>query len=125
MSDTITTHPIRVLIVDDSDDQRHLLRRHFEMAGCDVDDAESAESALSAYSANTPDLVVIDLILPGMTGWELANRIREDQPDCSIVITSVLDTEDYPQASANLPKPVTGASVRDVLRRCLPEWTTP
>ena len=125
MSDTITTHPIRVLIVDDSDDQRHLLRRHFEMAGCDVDDAESAESALSAYSANTPDLVVIDLILPGMTGWELAKRIREDQPDCSIVITSVLDTEDYPQASANLPKPVTGASVRDVLRRCLPEWTTP
>lgn len=125
MSDTITTHPVRVLIVDDSDDQRHLLRRHFEMAGCDVDDAESAESALSAYSANTPDLVVIDLILPGMTGWELANRIREDQPDCSIVITSVLDTEDYPQASANLPKPVTGASVRDVLRRCLPEWTTP
>ena len=125
MSDTITTHPVRVLIVDDSDDQRHLLRRHFEMAGCDVDDAESAESALSAYRANTPDLVVIDLILPGMTGWELAKRFREDQPDCNIVITSVLDTEDYPQASANLPKPVTGASVRDVLRRCLPDWTTP
>lgn len=116
---------VRVLIVDDSDDQRHLLGRHFEIAGCDVVTAESAETAIDAYERFAPDLAVIDLILPRMDGWALTERIRADRPGCAVAITSVLDAEDYPVSDAILPKPVSRASIRQVLRTCVPRWTAP
>ncbi|MHB1171982.1 MAG: response regulator [Lacisediminihabitans sp.] len=121
----MTEDRVKVLIVDDSDDQRDLLRRHFELAGCDVTVAESAESAILAYEAAAPDLAVIDLILPGMNGWALTERIQADHPDCAVAITSVLDEEDYPPSEAVLPKPVTRANVRQVLRHCVPRWIAP
>lgn len=113
---------VRVLIVDDSDDQRNLLRRYFERAGCDVRDAATAEIAIEAYALVTPDLAVIDLILPGMTGWQLAVRLGADNPECIIAITSVLDVEDYPDRHASLPKPVSGAHVRQMLHDFVPKW---
>lgn len=116
---------VNVLVVEDSDDQRHLIRRHFEMAGCDVVTAENAESAIVAYEELAPDLAVIDLILPGMDGWELAERIQADKPDCAVAISSVLDTGSYPQSEAVLPKPVSRASVRAVLRSTVPKWVAP
>jgi CheY-like chemotaxis protein len=112
-----------VLIVEDSDDQRLLLRRYFERAGCDVRVAPSAEEAIAAYSIVTPDLAVIDLVLPGMDGWELAVRLGADNPDCIIAITSVLNAEDYPLGHPSLPKPVTGANVRQMLADFVPKWT--
>lgn len=116
---------VKVLIVDDSDDQRHLLRRHFEIAGCDVTVAESAELAIEAYEEATPDLAVIDLMLPGMNGWALSERIRSDRPHCAVAITSVLNAEDYPVSQGALPKPVSRASVRQLLSRCVPRWEAP
>lgn len=122
----MTEDRVKVLIVDDSDDLRDLLRRHFERAGCDVTVAESAESAiLSYYEAAAPELAVIDLILPGMNGWALTERIQADHPDCAVAITSVLDRQDYPPSEAVLPKPVTRANVRQVLRQCVPRWIAP
>lgn len=114
---------VKVLIVEDSEDQRALLRRYFERAGCDVTVAENAEDAILAYSRSTPDLAVIDLVLPGMDGWALTERLHADRPDCVIAITSVLDKEDYPRTEAVLPKPFTGAQIRKVLRDFVPKWT--
>lgn len=126
MSMTLTDRErVKVLIVDDSEDQLHLLRRYFELAGCDVMTAASAESAIAAYAGTTPDLAVIDLILPGMDGWALTQRIQADHPDCAVAITSVLDAEDYPQSEGTLPKPVSRASVRKVLSNCVPRWIEP
>lgn len=114
---------VAVLIVDDSEDQRSLLRRYFERADCAVTAVASAEEAILAYTAATPDLAVIDLILPGITGWELAKRMRSDRPECVVVITSVLDASEYPTAHATLPKPFTGAQVRKLLRDLFPKRT--
>jgi CheY-like chemotaxis protein len=115
----------RILVVDDSEDQRTLLSRYFERAGCDVVAVGSAEEAILAYSRQTPDLAVIDLVLPGITGWDLAARLKADRPECAIAITSVLDANDYPEAQAVLPKPFTGAQVRRVLRDHVPGWSAP
>jgi CheY-like chemotaxis protein len=116
---------VKVLIVEDNDDQRDLLRRHFEIAGCDVTVAESAETAIVAYEGAALDLAVIDLMLPGMDGWALSERIQADHPDCPVAISSVLDRGDYPTAREALPKPVTRASVRDLLLSCVPRWVAP
>ncbi|TBN57300.1 response regulator [Glaciihabitans arcticus] len=114
---------VRVLVVEDSADQRLLLRLYFERAGCEVETATSGESAMEALTRLEPDLVVVDLVLPGMDGWSLTERIRAERPQVAIAITSVLDTADYPEADATLPKPVTGDDVRRVLRETVPRWT--
>lgn len=116
---------VQVLVVDDDDDQRHLLRIHFENAGCDVTVADSAESAITAYQGENIDLAVTELLLPDMDGWTLSERIGADQPKCRIAICSVLDEEDYPAACVPLPKPVTRASIRRVLRNHVPRWVAP
>lgn len=119
-----TTTKVTVLVVDDSDDQRGLLIRYFERAGCDVIAVASAEDAILAYTTAAPDLAVIDLVLPGISGWDLAARLKSEHPDCAIAISSVLDTTDYPpDAEAVLPKPFTGAQVRRVLRDHVPGWS--
>jgi CheY-like chemotaxis protein len=122
MSDTIAVDRVRVLVVEDSDDQAQLLRRYLERAGCDVVTVDTAERAIAAYLECTPDLAVIDLQLPGMDGWELANRLQADRPDCAIAITSVLDTAAFPAAHAALPKPFTGEQVKRVLEATVPRW---
>ena len=113
---------VDVLVVDDSEDQRTILRRYFERAGCRVAVASTADEAIAAYRRLPPHLAVVDLVLPGMDGWELAAQLRADNPDCAIAITSVLDEVDFPEYDAVLPKPVTGEHVRQVLRDHVAHW---
>lgn len=115
--------PVHVLIVDDSEDQRMLLRVYFERAGCKVVEVGTALDALDSFRARMPDLTVIDLFLPGMDGWELAAEISRDQPTAPIAITSVLSPDHYPAQHAALPKPVSSAHVRTALQQLVPRWT--
>ena len=82
----------------------------------------SAEHALEIYRTVELDFAVIDLMLPGMSGWELAQRIQEDLPECALAISSVLDLESYPPIEARLPKPVNRQSVRNALMEYVPRW---
>ena len=113
---------VTVLVVDDSLDQANLLRLHLERAGCSVLISASAEHALEIYRSMQFDLAVIDLMLPGMSGWDLAERLQADLPDCPIAISSVLDLESYPPIEAKLPKPVNRHSVREALLAYVPRW---
>ncbi len=105
------------LVVEDSQDQLALLRRMLEREGYAVFGALDAESAIAAFDTITPSLAVIDLLLPGVTGPEVTELIRARFPDCALVVSSVLDARDYPEAHAALPKPVTGASLHEVIAR--------
>lgn len=106
---------VHVLVVEDSEDQAALLRRYLERAGCTVTTVSTGEEALAAVAAHPPQLAIVDLVLPGMGGAEIADRLRAAHPECAIAITSVLDAGDYPAADAVLPKPFTGAQVRQVV----------
>lgn len=114
-----STSDIRVLVVEDSEDQAGLLTRYFERAGCAVEVVGTGEEAVTAYRRCPPDVAVIDLQLPGMDGWELSGRMRIESPEVAIVITSVLDVREFPRAHATLPKPFTGEQVRNVLAAVL------
>src|SRR4051794_4132874 len=58
-----------VLVVDDDQGVRGLVRAHLELAGYQVREAERAEEALEAIEAQAPDLVVLDVVMPGTDGW--------------------------------------------------------
>jgi CheY-like chemotaxis protein len=78
-----------VLVVDDESDLRFLMRRCFEKAGHDVRDAGDGAAALLAVQALRPDLVVTDLMMPVMDGFELIRRLRADPATAGIPIMSV------------------------------------
>jgi CheY-like chemotaxis protein len=115
-------NPVRVLVVEDSEDQRDLLRAYLEKAGCAVVTVKNAEEAIATYVEQNPELAIVDLVLPGMDGWAFVERLRADVPDCAIAITSVLDAHKYPESQAILPKPFTRAQIIKVLEDCVPRW---
>ena len=66
-----------ILVVDDDDDIRALVGELLERAGHVVIKAPDGESALKLFYSRQPDLVVLDVSMPGLDGWEGLNRIRE------------------------------------------------
>lgn len=86
----------RVLIVDDHARFRRTARRALEGDGWTiVGEASDGEEALHAVRALEPDVVVIDVGLPGMSGLEMARRVCEEMPELLVVVISTRDSADY------------------------------
>jgi len=66
-----------VLIVDDDDRLREYVRVNLEMEGYAVHEAASAEEGLRVLEESTPDLVLLDVMMPQMDGWEMLKRVQE------------------------------------------------
>lgn len=79
----------RVLVVDDNLTNLKLIEYLLRSKGYDVSTALDAESALSEVCAQKPDLVLMDLQLPGMDGLELTRRLKGDPATRHIVILAV------------------------------------
>ncbi len=73
-----SSRPLRVLVVDDSEDTTELLGTLLEMAGHSIQVAHTGPSALEVASAFRPDAVILDIGLPGLDGYQVAQRLRED-----------------------------------------------
>lgn len=74
----------RILVVDDHPVNRMLLLDQLRIVGFEADSAEGGESALSMMAQQAYDLVLTDLQMPGMNGYELAQHIRKDYPEIRI-----------------------------------------
>jgi CheY-like chemotaxis protein len=74
--DATTLSGVRVLVVDDDPDAREMIRVILSAAGAVVLTAESALEALSVIGAQSPDVLISDLAMPGMDGFELIRRVR-------------------------------------------------
>jgi excisionase family DNA binding protein len=70
------TRPL-VLIVDDDDGLREFLRSNLEIEGYVVREAASAEDGLAVLEEEPPDLILLDVMMPGMNGWEMLQRVQE------------------------------------------------
>ncbi|MFC3102187.1 hybrid sensor histidine kinase/response regulator [Altererythrobacter lauratis] len=67
----------KVLVVDDEADQRAMLKQFLGECGFDVVTAPNGEAAIAEVQAGAFDLVLLDITMPGLSGWETAARIRE------------------------------------------------
>ena len=84
----MTTVP-RILVVDDTVETRRLMRRVLERASIAVIEAATGEEGLDAIRRDGPDAVVLDLRMPGMSGFDVARAVRAD-PDPVIRSTPLL-----------------------------------
>ena len=85
---------INLLIVDDQTDMRRVLRTALGTVGFVVHEASSGESALGAMRPQPPELVLLDVKMPGIGGIEACRRIRDAVPGVGIVMMSVRGHED-------------------------------
>jgi two-component system, NarL family, invasion response regulator UvrY len=93
---------VRVVIVDDQPPFREAARLVFDLLD-DFDvvgEATSGEEALATVAALSPDLVLMDINLPGMSGVEATRRLRELHPDVVAVLVSTYEVEDLPRGAA-------------------------
>jgi DNA-binding response OmpR family regulator len=82
----------RILVVDDDDDIRGLLRTLLERAGHEVSDAPDGRDGLRELYAGSPDLVILDVAMPGLDGWATLERIREVS-DVPVLMLTARDAE--------------------------------
>jgi len=81
----------RVLVVDDDDDIRGLVRTLLERAGAVVYDAPDGREGLREFHARRPDLVILDVAMPAMDGWQVLDRIRDMSDVPVIMLTARAD----------------------------------
>jgi DNA-binding response OmpR family regulator len=82
-----------VLVVDDDPTVSDVVRRYLEQDGYRVRLAADGLAALAAVAAETPDLVVLDLMLGGIDGLEVCRRLRREHPDLPVVMLTALGEE--------------------------------
>jgi two-component system KDP operon response regulator KdpE len=82
----------RLLVVDDEPQIRRIMRTTLTSAGYEVEDAKTGEEALEKVREYRPDLVLLDINMPGMGGLEACRALRTD-PNIAIVMLTVRDTE--------------------------------
>ena len=69
----------RILIADDYDDNRELLRLMLEMAGHEIREARDGQECLVMALAQPPDILLVDLSMPILDGWNLLRQLRDDE----------------------------------------------
>lgn len=68
---------IRVLVIDDDPGIRRAIRYALSDEGYQIDEAQDGRAALAAIARRHPDLILLDMKMPGVDGWEFARRYRE------------------------------------------------
>jgi two-component system, chemotaxis family, chemotaxis protein CheY len=78
----------KILVVDDSGLSRKMLRGILERAGHDVVESSDGVAALERYSLERPDLVMLDLVMDGLTGFEVLDRLHELDAEVKVVVAT-------------------------------------
>ena len=84
----------RVLIVDDDPNINQLIKLYLEKEGYETETAERGDDALNLFKKNPPQIVLLDLMLPGMDGWQVCREIRKISTIPIIMLTAKEETFD-------------------------------
>jgi len=83
----------RVLVVEDDATVAEVVRTYLAHAGLQIEHAADGVTALAVAARTTPDLVVLDLMLPGLSGLEVCSRLRQSRPDLPVIMLTALGEE--------------------------------
>ena len=115
---------MRLLLVDDDRGLRTLLRTTFEVFDIEVDEADSASVALERIASRRPDVVVLDVHMPGMSGLELCRKLKTDEDTAGIGVVlltgsdaDTLENAEAAGADAFLRKPFSPLELLSVTER--------
>jgi CheY-like chemotaxis protein len=117
----------RVLVVDDYTGAREVYARLLSASGYTIEVASSGEEAIEKAIVSQPDLVLMDLVMPGLDGWEAIRRLRADartRESRILIITGITNSEAAQTAKragcdAFLLKPVLPETLIEVVRGVL------
>lgn len=115
----------KVLVVDDSGLARRRARAILEAAGFEVIEAEDGIAALESYFVSKPDIVLLDLVMKGMYGLEVLQKLREMDPSARVIVVSAdVQTSSHELvtqggAAGFLVKPVDANEVLNLVRLTL------
>lgn len=115
----------KILVVEDDTDNRRIVAKVLSVEGYEVVEATDGVQALSRVQAERPDLIIMDLALPNMDGWEATRRLKADPETRGIpvvAITAFAMRGDEEQARAAgcddyIPKPARPVAIREVVRK--------
>ena len=115
----------KVLLVDDSGLARRSTRRVLEQAGYEVVEADDGLSALERFAVDKPDVVLLDLVMKGMYGLDVLEKLREMDPLARVIVISAdvqTSSRDMVQAAGGsgfISKPAPAAQVVAMIEQVL------
>ncbi len=118
-----------VLLAEDYPEHQYVTRGLLEQCGCGVVEAASGEEAVSLALSHHPDMIILDLKMPALDGYEAARRIRNDPKLRNVPMVAYTADYSYVLAEGALEagfdeciiKPVTLEDMRQLVRRYLPK----
>ena len=117
----------RILVVEDDADNRRIVVKVLTVEGYEVLEATDGRSALATARKEHPDLIIMDLAMPGLDGWQAASQLKSDPKVADIPIIALTafamrgDEEKAREAGCDgyLSKPCRPQTIREVVRRYL------
>jgi CheY-like chemotaxis protein len=117
-----------VLIVDDFEDNREMYAQYLRFHGYEIAEADNGQEALKQAAALHPDVIVMDLSLPGMDGWEATRRLKQEPGTRDIPVIALtghaLTGSEHTAREAGcdrfLTKPCAPAVLGQEIRKVLP-----
>src|SRR5512137_3024001 len=125
--------PYRLLVVEDNHEVRRMVAASLRTLGEEIEvlDVPSAEEAMVVCSSQPIDLVVIDLRLPGMSGFDLVTRLRRRKPEPKIILVTGVEDESTrkqvaeAEVAAYFFKPLDINTFLEAVKRALSASDTP
>ena len=116
----------KILIVDDDSDVLFVLKHILNKAGYKVVSATSGGEGLEKVAKESPDLVILDVMMPDMNGWDVCKKIKEDSPDLPVSMCSILrkmheieKSFNYAGADRHITKPISFENVLNTVSALL------
>lgn len=116
-----------ILIIDDSATERHYLKSLLSDVGHDISTAESGEQGIEMAKSSKPDLILMDVVMPGMNGFQATRSLSRTPETCEIPVVMVSQKSDKTDqvwasrqgAKAYITKPVNGERLIDSIKNFL------
>ncbi|MFQ5975695.1 MAG: response regulator [Candidatus Hydrothermarchaeales archaeon] len=122
----------RILLVDDEPDIVFTTRMMLEKDGHQVSVAKNSEECMKMLENDLPDLILLDIMMPGENGWETCRKVKGDEKTKDVPVVmftvrsggdSIKKSREYSHADAHINKPFKRVELLDTVRKLLKEKT--